>query len=137
MHGGSEHLGRRATLDDPTEVHDADAVRDAADDTEVVRDHEGRELVLVLQVSQQVQDLRLDRHVQRGDGFVEDQQAWLQDEGSGDDHALALAAAEFAGAAVRERGVQADRCERGGHVRKFAPLDHRRFDQRLADREAR
>src|SRR5260370_6340612 len=51
-------------LDDLAEVHDRHAVADVAHYGEVVGDEQIRELVLVLQVLEQVHDLRLNRYVQ-------------------------------------------------------------------------
>jgi hypothetical protein len=52
-------------LHDPAEVHHGDPVRDVPDDGQVVRDEDVGQLELVLQVLEQVDHLRLDRHVQR------------------------------------------------------------------------
>ena len=52
-------------LHHPAQVHDADAVADVADDGEVVGDEQVGETEALLQVLQQVDDLRLDRHVER------------------------------------------------------------------------
>mgnify|MGYP000902678350 CR=1 FL=1 len=57
-------------LDDPAQVHDRDAVRDLPDDRQVVRDEDVGDPELVLQVLEQVDDLRLNGDVERGDGFV-------------------------------------------------------------------
>ena len=54
-----------ALLDDPPEVHHRDAVADVAHDREVVGDEEVREPEPVLQVGEQVDHLRLGRHVER------------------------------------------------------------------------
>ena len=49
-------------------------VGDVAHDGEIVRDEEIGEPELALQVGQQVEHLRLDRHVERRDRLVGDQQ---------------------------------------------------------------
>ena len=59
-----------------------------------------------LQLAQQVDDLRLHRHVERGGRLVEDEEAWLEDHGAGDGDALALAPGEFVWIAIAERGIQ-------------------------------
>ena len=61
-------------LDDAAEVHHRDAVRDLVDHREVVGDEDVRQLELALQVLQQVEDLRLDRDVERRHGLVADDQ---------------------------------------------------------------
>ena len=61
-------------LDDLAQVHDVDPVRHVANDIEVVRDEEVGDPELVLQVSEQVEDLGLDGHVQGADRFVADDQ---------------------------------------------------------------
>ena len=79
-----------------------------------MRDEQVGQLELVLQVHQQIDDLRLDRHVQRGHRFVADDQLRTQRQRAGDADALALAAGEL----VRERGhvlrSQADALEQIG-----------------------
>src|SRR5215467_1860934 len=62
---GVRVLGRRedllglAELNDAADVHHSDAVTDVADDAQVVRDEEIGQPKLLLQVEQEVQDLRL------------------------------------------------------------------------------
>ena len=72
--GSRVDLLGRADLDELAAVHDGDAVAHRADDGEVVRDEQVGEPEVVLQVLQQVEDLRLDRDVERGDRLVADDQ---------------------------------------------------------------
>ena len=55
-----EQLLRVGQLDDIAQIHNADAVGDIFDDRQIVRDEQVRQILLVLQVFQQVDDLRLD-----------------------------------------------------------------------------
>ena len=55
------------------------------------------EFKLLLQAHQQVQNLRLNRHVQRRDGFVADDELRAKGQRAGNADALALAAFIFAG----------------------------------------
>ena len=71
---------RRADLDDGAEIHHRDAMRDLPDQREVVRDEEVREPALVAEVEQQVEHLRLDRNVERGDRLVADDEVGLDGE---------------------------------------------------------
>ena len=64
-----------------------------------------------LQVLEQVDHLRLDRHVERGDRLVGDEQLGLQGQRAGDADALALAAGELVRVAVVVLGVEADDLE--------------------------
>ena len=57
---------------------------------EVVGDEQEGDVELALQVLEQVDHLRLDRHVERGDGLVGHQQLRVQRERPGDADALAL-----------------------------------------------
>nr|WP_208022729.1 hypothetical protein [Desulfonema ishimotonii] len=50
-----------------------------------------------MQIDHQVQDLGLDGNVQGADGFVCNDQGWVQDNGPGNGDALALAAGELVG----------------------------------------
>src|SRR5262245_25136217 len=61
--GVGEDLLSRSTLDNPAGVHDEDPFAELADDGEVVTDEQNRQPKLLVQPDQQVQDVRLDRHV--------------------------------------------------------------------------
>ena len=92
MLGRGENFLGRAALHDLAVLHHAGAVRHLAHDAEIVRDEQHRHMQLALQVLQKVEDLRLDRHVERGRRLVGDEQIGLVRERHGDHHALALAA---------------------------------------------
>ncbi len=86
-------------------------VGDVADDVQVVRDEDVGEAELLLQVLQQVQDLRLHGHVERGDRLVADDQLRVDRERARDADPLALPARELVREAVVVLGVQADDLE--------------------------
>src|SRR6185295_15430884 len=69
-----EDIGRLALLDDAAKIHDRDAVADMFDDAQIMRDEYIREPELCLQIHQKIQDLRLDRNVERRYGLVEYQE---------------------------------------------------------------
>ncbi len=79
-------------LDDLAGVHDGHPVAHLGHDTEVVRDEDDGRAGLVAQVAHQVEDLGLDRHVERGRRFVGDQELGLAGQGHRDHHALGHAA---------------------------------------------
>ena len=95
-------------LDDVPEVHDRDPVGDVPDDPEIVRDEEVREVEVLLQALEEVQDLRLDRDVERRHGLVAHDQLRVRAQGPRDPDALALAARELVWVAVVVLGVQPD-----------------------------
>ena len=99
-------------LDDAAEVHHGDAVRHLAHDRQVVGDEDVGDAELVLQVLQQVDDLRLDRHVERRHRLVADHDLGTQGDGAGDADALSLAAGELVGVAVVVLGVEPDALHR-------------------------
>ena len=66
---GCEHR-RPGVLHDPAEVHHRHPVGDVLHHRQVVRDEQVGQPELLLQVLQQVQDLGLDRHVERRDRLV-------------------------------------------------------------------
>jgi hypothetical protein len=82
-------------LDDLSGVHHRDPVRHLCHDGQVVRDEEQRHAALLLQLEQQLEDLRLDRDVERGGGLVGDQHLGVHRERPGDHHALLQAAREL------------------------------------------
>ena len=82
-------------LDDLPFAHHHDLVGDVLDDGEIVRDEDVGEPELVLQVLQQVQHLRLHRHVERRHRLVADQDVGLHREAARDRDPLPLAAGEL------------------------------------------
>ena len=90
-----EELVDRRLLGHARRVHDDDLVGDLGDDAEVVRDHDDRGAVVVLELVHQLEDLRLRRHVEGRRRLVGDEQRRLVDERHRDHHALAHAAGEL------------------------------------------
>ena len=74
---------------------------------------------------EQVDDLRLDRDVERGDGLVADEHVRLHGERAGDRDALALAAGELVRKAVRDIGAEADGLEPARDVGRGAAARRR------------
>ena len=72
-----------------------DAVGDMLDHAEIVADEQVGEVELPAQLHEQVEHLRLDRDVERGDRLVADQELGLHRERAGDADAGALAAGEL------------------------------------------
>ena len=94
-------------LDDLAQVHHGDPVGDVLHHREVVRDEQIREVELPLQVVQEVQDLCLDRDVERRHGFVAHDQLRTQRERSGDADPLPLTTRELVRVPVVVLGVEA------------------------------
>ena len=95
-----EDLVERPGLDDPPAVHHRDAVGDVGDDAEVVGHEDDRGAAALAQVAHLAQDLRLDRHVERGRRLVGDQHGRVARQRHRDHHALAHAAGELVRVAV-------------------------------------
>src|SRR5436305_625969 len=75
-------------LDDLAEIHHRHPVRYVPHHRQVVRNEDVRQPEVTLQRLQQVHDLRTDRHIERGDGLVEDDQLRIQRERARDTDAL-------------------------------------------------
>src|SRR3954465_14701192 len=101
----------RPKLDGAAEVHDHHAVRDMADDVPIVGDEDVGGPEVVLQVLEQVEDLRLDRDVERRHRLVADDQLRIDRERTRDADALALAAGELVREPVVVLRIQADDLE--------------------------
>ena len=91
-----------ADFDDLSEIHDQHAVGDILHHIQIMGDEDIRESQLPLQIQEQVENLRLDRFVERGNRFIEDQQPGLQGQGTGDIHPLALSAGKLMRVAADE-----------------------------------
>ena len=102
MAGRSEQRLRLRDLDDHAVIHHRDPVGDVFDDREIVRDENIGQPEPVLQVAEQIEDLRADRDVERRDRLVADDQFGFDRERAGDCDALTLAAGEFVRIAPRE-----------------------------------
>ena len=95
-------------LDRAAEVHHHHFIGNMAHDAEVVGNEEIGEIELLLQVHQQVQDLRLDRDVQGRYRLVRHQDSGPQHQGAGNRDSLALPAREHVRIAVIVLGPQTD-----------------------------
>ena len=85
-------LVARCELDNLAEVHYRHAIADVLDHAQVVRDEQISEFQLLLQVLQQVDDLRLDRNVERRHRLVENQETRIHRERARDSDSLPLSA---------------------------------------------
>ncbi len=105
-------------------------------------DEEIGEIVLLLQVAQQIDHLRLHAHVERRGRLVEHDEARLQHHGAGNGDALALAAGEFMRIAPAGQRIEADFLQRPADalVAFFCDSDRsctfRPFGDDIADRHA-
>ncbi len=93
--GFVEELVDGALLHDLAQVHDRDPVGRVVHHGQVVGDEQVGQAVLLLEVLEQVDDLRLHGDVQRGDRLVEHQQLRLHRQRPGDADALPLPAGEL------------------------------------------
>ena len=105
LHGG-------AHLDDATAAHDQRRVGDVVAEREVVRDEEDPD-ALLLQVSEQVEDVDPGRRVEHADDLVGDEELEVEQQRAGDHQALQLSAAELVRVlAEHVRRLERDRLER-------------------------
>ena len=91
----AEHGLGSAFLDNLSTEHHGHAIGDTANDAEIVRDQNDRHMQPLLEFPKLVDDLRLDRHVERGRGFVGDEDVGLAGERHCDHRTLLHAAAEL------------------------------------------
>ena len=122
--GLREHLLGRPGLHEHPRVHDVHALAHAGDDAEVVRDQDQRRVLLGDELAQEVEDLRLDRHVERRRRLVGDQELRLAGQRHRDHRALAHAARELVRVVVqpRRRAGDADAVEQlGGALLRHRP----------------
>ena len=101
----------RGDLHHAAKAHHHDLMADMAHHGKVVRDEDQSQTDLILQIHQQVDDLRLNGHVQGRDRFIADDQLGRADDRTGDADTLGLPAGEFVGVALREIGGQADQAQ--------------------------
>jgi hypothetical protein len=92
-----QHDRGRAVFDDLAVAQDVDVVAHLRHHREVVRDEEHRQAGGDPQFGEQVEHLRLDRHIQRGRRLVCDQELGLGRERDGQQHPLQHPSREFEG----------------------------------------
>ena len=89
----------------------ATRLRDVPHQPQIVRNEQVGQLQLLLQIHQQVDDLRLDRDVERRHRLVGDDERRVERERARQPDALALAAAELVRVAIEVRRIEADQVE--------------------------
>ncbi len=124
----------RAALDDRAAMHNGDAIAHRAHDGEVMGDEQVGEAELALEVLQKIDDLRLDRDVERRHRLVTDDQPRRKRERAGDPDPLALPSRELVWIPIDVRRVEADHVEQLAHARPaIAARAHTVHDERLPD----
>ena len=120
-------------LHDLAEIHDSDPMSQVFHRRQIVADEQQRQAQFVLQIRQQVDDLRLDRDIQGRDGLITDDQIGARRQGPGDADALALAAGEFVRKAVDRVARQTDFVHQRLNLfdQVAAAIDHAEIDQRF------
>ncbi len=116
--------------------------RDVPDDRHVMRDEDIGDAEPRAQVAEKIEHLRLDREVERRDGLVADDQLRLDRKRPGNGDALALAAGEFMGVAIRRGRRQPNHRQQFGHpvrncIRRAQPVQRNRLTDRPPDAHAR
>ena len=100
-------------LDQLAQIHNTDAVGDMLDNAQVMRDKEVGQPHLLLQILKHIDDLRLNRDIQRGDRLIADDELRVHSQRTGDADTLTLTARELVRVAVGMLTVQADTLQQG------------------------
>ena len=108
-------LRARSDLDQFAEIHHADPCRDVFDYRNGMRNEKIRQAELLLEIAQQIDDLRLDRNIQCGNRLVCDDQFGFQGEGPRYPDALALATAELVRIAAEDAWIESDSLQKIGY----------------------
>ena len=93
-------------------THDDEPAGERGHHTQVMRDEQVGQIVALLQVAQQIDDLRLDQHVERAGRLIKDNEGRLQHDGARDRDTLALAAGKFVRIAEARIRIEPDIVER-------------------------
>ncbi len=138
----AEQRRRRALLDNAAGIQHRDRVAHALDHAEIVADEQQRQVPARAQVGEQVEDLRLDRDVERGRRLVEHQKARLTAQRRRDQGALLHAARQLVriGGGDRAGIGNTDFIEEGNRavargLSRKAAMAHQRLGNLAADGE--
>ena len=116
----AEDRPRFAALHHLAAPHHDDFARQRPHDPQIMRNEQIGEVATALQVAQQIDDLRLDRHVQGRRRLVEHHEARIERHRARNGDALALAAGELVRIAIERRWIEPGVGERAFH--DAAPL---------------
>ena len=128
--GCTKEFFRGSHLDDLAGIHQRDPVRHARHHGQIVGDEHQAHALLFLQLLEQVENLSLDRHVERGCRLVGDDEVGLAGQRDCDHHALLLAAAHA-------KRVLVDAALRLGDADPAQPVDGLLARRRTAQRRVR
>ena len=126
VHGIEEKFIGLSELNDLAQVHDGHPVADVFDDGEVVRDEKVGEAEFLLQVAEEIDDLRLNRDIERRDGFVGDNHFGLERKGAGNAKALPLTAGERVRVAIHVLGFESDHLQQVHDTVRAGTFGHAR-----------
>src|SRR5271163_75675 len=138
----TKQRGAICDLDDAAGAHHRYPVSDVVDDREVMRDEEISKPQLLLQIHQQVEDLRLDGDVERRGRLVADDEGWPQCEGARDADALALPSGKAVRIPPGMPHIEADQIDELVNHLPARPhiadtMDHQRLFNDVVDRHPR
>ncbi len=85
----TKEIALRPLLDDATGIHDGDGIRDLQQQRQIMGNEQQGELQLIAQLQDLVEDFSLHHNVERGRGFIHDDDLGQQSERDGDGGSLA------------------------------------------------
>lgn len=137
-----DHVSGRSKLDDFAEVHDGDPIRDVFNHRKIVGDEDEREVHLSTKLREQVENLRLNRNIEGGHGFVGYEDFRFERERPGNRDALALSAGEFMRVLPHQTGGETNQTHEVRHAcrdlgRRTDSVHLERFSERRVHRHSR
>ena len=139
-----EDVAHRRLFDDFARIHHGHPIGGLRDHAEIVGDEEHRQVIGRAHLPEEVENLRLNRDVERRRRLVCDHQRGPAGQGEGDQHALPHAAGELVRVVVHSRGGvrNPDRLEQldrpaVGVAPRHTAVDEQCFANLIADREDR
>ena len=108
MQGLCKQIFCLAELHHSSKVHNTDLIGNMFHNRQVMADKQIGQIQILLQITQQVDNLRLNGYVKSGYSFVTDDHLRLNDQSSCDTDTLSLTAGERMGIAHQVRGIQTD-----------------------------
>src|SRR3982751_5450920 len=110
----AEYRLGRALFHHAPEIHDQHAFAQLAHHREIVTHENDAGAVCLLDGGEELQELRLDRNIECTHGFVAHEQAWPENHGTRNGHALTLPTRQFTTAPSREFRAETDACQHRG-----------------------
>lgn len=126
----SENVRGGAGLHDAASMHDGNLIREVRGHCKIVRDEKVSKAERVLQLDEEIRNLRLHGAIQRGESFIQNEKFWLEGQRAGNCQPLLLASAKLIGFPFRDFTRKSNALKKRKHPVRALPLSELPLDEK-------